>query len=226
MAITAVKQVRELDPGFVLAPERYDPRRTNGLTDLSVAMIKLSEVVFVARETLIPAKASETGSYLVFDSGDAKNGVISNGKPPGDRSSIGSAKKVVAPGDVIISRLRSYLRQVAWLDEGIRDCWKAEQVTLAASTEFYVLRSINGRSIAFLVPFLLSDSVQAILAAAQEGGHHPRFREKALLSLLVPPEIIKIRDELSQTIEQSVRSIRAADLEISRLIGTVETITK
>lgn len=49
-------------------------------------------------------------------------------------------------GDVIISRLRPYLRQVAYVDEDRKEI-------LGASTEFFVIRARNNESIAYLVPF-------------------------------------------------------------------------
>ena len=69
-----------------------------------------------------------------------------------------------APGDVIISRLRPYLRQVAFVDSDIRGYELS--ATILCSTEFFVLRAIEQESIAFLVPFLLSQSTQQVLAAS------------------------------------------------------------
>ena len=176
------------------------------------------------RETVLPDRADPRIRYIVLDTGDAKNGVIANIKQPGDKTSIGSAKKLVRSGDVLISRLRSYLRQVAWVDPGFTECWKSEEVMVAVSTEFYVVRSATQESIAFLAPFLLSGSVQKILAAAQEGGHHPRFPEKALVNLMVPQELIDTRNKLSETVERAVNSARLADLELMNATRLVQEI--
>ena len=93
---------------------------------------------------------------------------------------------LIRPRQVVISRLRPYLRQVAWVDAGLL----AEQTPgteLICSTEFFVLESVGSASVAFLVPFLLSLPIQAVLAAAQAGGHHPRFNERTLMTLPIPP---------------------------------------
>jgi len=227
MALTSVKQVRQLEAGFVLAPERYDPRRTgqfHGPDEFPEKAVKLGQVAFVVRDTLVPERADPTMEYIVLDTGDAKNGVIPNIKRPGDKTSIGSAKKVIRSGDVLISRLRSYLRQVAWVDPGFTDYWNSDSIVVAVSTEFYVVRSATQESIAFLVPFLLSDSVQKILAAAQEGGHHPRFPEKALVNIMVPQDVIDARSKLSEKVEKAVMGTRSSDSELMSAICLVEEI--
>ncbi len=227
MALTSIRRVGQLDVGFILAPERYDPRRASEFhrpDDSSEMGLKLGQLGFVVRETILPDRAEPRMRYIVLDTGDAKNGVIANIKRPGDKTSIGSAKKLVRSGDVLISRLRSYLRQVAWVDPGFTDYWKSEEVIVAVSTEFYVVRSAAEESIAFLVPFLLSDSVQKILAAAQEGGHHPRFPEKALVNLMVPQDLIDARSKLSETVERAVNSARSSDLELMNATYLVQEI--
>ncbi len=50
---------------------------------------------------------------------------------------------------VLISRLRPYLRQVAFVDKDIGD---GHAVELACSTEFFVLRSLTAEPIGFSVP--------------------------------------------------------------------------
>ena len=200
MAQAAVRSSAALDPGWVLAPERYDPRLAAGAP--GVALGELAEIV---REHVSPERAP-AGSFLVLDTGDAQEGVL---LPPAARApvpgaALGSAKKTARPGDVLISRLRPYLRQVALVDEGLTDA------VVACSTEFYVLRAREDRSIAFLVAFLLSAPVQQRLAAAQEGGHHPRFRQDALEALVVPDAVLAARDALSADVERAVAQARDA----------------
>lgn len=146
---------------------------------------------------------------MVFDTGDVRNGIIAANKQPCAGADIRSAKKRIRPQQVIISRLRPYLPQVAWVDPGLL----AEQerdVELVGSTEFFVLESVEDTSIAFLAPFLLSPAVQAILAAAQEGGHHPRFNERALMTLRVPAALVEEANTLSARYEQAVTQARQA----------------
>jgi len=205
VAISSVIDVSKLDEGYVLAPERYDPRRSR----LNGSGPCLSDFVNVLRDQVSPSKCGSADRFLVLDTGDAHNGIVKPNKVPADGSSIRSAKKRIQPHQVIISRLRPYLRQVAWIDPGLRG-GESENVELLCSTEFFVLGSADGTSIAFLVPFLLSPHIQSILAASQEGGHHPRFNERTLSSLPIPKQLIKRRSALSEQVERAVNKAREA----------------
>ena len=203
MAISAILDIDRLDEGSVLAPERYDPRRRIG-----DAGPRLGDFVTVRRDQ-VSAGSADGRSYLVLDTGDAQNGIVTTARVPWAAARLRSAKKRIDAGQVIISRLRPYLRQVAWIDSGILSRHPPD-VQLVGSTEFYVLDSRDGASIAFLAPFLLSSPVQAVLAAAQEGGHHPRFNERTLKTLPLPELLIERRAELSSRFESAVEGARAA----------------
>jgi hypothetical protein len=202
--------IAELDPVMVLAPERYDPRRRPG----NPSRVGLLDVAMLIRETITAGSAGPRSKYLVLDTGDAHSGLITTHKAPVSRDHIGSTKKVVSPGDVVVSRLRPYLRQVALIDHDLAD----EGTVILCSTEFYVLRSRDGTSIAFLVPLLLSPLVQGVLVAAQEGGHHPRFPESTLEYLGVPDEILEARDRLSEGVEESIAWARRSQRQMRDLI--------
>lgn len=204
MALVSTHKANLLGPSLVLAPERYDPRRS---VETSEGSVLLGEVISLARRTVSPS--SDLAQYLVLDTSDAREGVVIGRKLP--TTSIGSAKKSAQPGDVIISRLRPYLRQVAYVDNGILNLSEA---TLVCSTEFYVLRPRDERSIAFLVPFLLSDQVQEVLAASQEGGHHPRFSDSTLLGLPIPKKLLDNREPASAAIETAVTCYRECEAMI------------
>ena len=121
---------------------------------------------------------------------------------------------------MIISRLRPYLRQVAWVDAGLLEA-EVPGLELLCSTEFFVLDSEDGASIAFLVPLLLSAQVQSVLAASQEGGHHPRFNERTLTMLPIPASLIERRADLSEQVEHAVNQARRAFGEIEDSIKAV-----
>ena len=217
MAISAVVDVSRLDDGNVLAPERYDPRRR--YVDQSSA--RLSDIANLLRDQTSAATADATHQFLLLATGDARDGIVRPTVPPCDGSAIGSMKRRIRPGQVIISRLRPYLRQVAWIDAGLLEPMDGH-LELVCSSEFYVLDSKDEASIAFLVPFLLSRRVQSVLAASQEGGHHPRFNERTLKSLPVPTSLLDRRAELSAQVERAVRQARQAFSEIHDSTGTVD----
>ncbi|HEX8744619.1 MAG TPA: hypothetical protein VF712_15960 [Thermoleophilaceae bacterium] len=212
MARLAVKPVSALDAGLVLAPERYDPRRYDTRDGL-----RLAELAQVSRETVGP-KSAPDGRYLILDTSDAREGVIVTTKAPVPPSSLGSTKKVAKPGDVLISRLRPYLRQAAYVDGELTET----STTLVCSTEFYVLRARDEQSVAFLVAFLLGPSAQSVLAAAQEGGHHPRFNQATLEELVVPEEVVRAREEISRAVEEAAHLTRRAERRIREAVELVQ----
>jgi hypothetical protein len=218
MAVTAVKQVNELEGVLVLAPERYDPRRSPPKSGCAggVALGALAKSV----RRVVNGSTEGVSRCIVLDTSDAQEGILVNRKPPISLREIGSAKKIVEPGDVLISRLRPYLRQTAFVDHEIRHL--EDGVLLLCSTEFFVLRSMDGQSIAFLAPFLLSVEVQRVLAAAQEGGHHPRFNEATLLGLALSASLLARRDEMSREVERSVKLFRQSEGILANLIRSLQ----
>jgi len=200
----SVRRVDEIEKIFVLAPERYDPRRTC-LPDTK-ASATIESVAQVVRQTVNPNGQSDGEQYLVLDTSDAKEGVVVCRKKAVRRTEIGSTKKRVGRGCVIVSRLRPYLRQVAFIDAQLPG-W-TENVHLLCSSEFFVLRSVDDRPIAFLVPLLLSSPIQSILAVSQEGGHHPRFNQSTLMNLPIPEAYLERRDADSEKVEEAVAMFR------------------
>ena len=219
MALCSIKSVVDLGGGFVLAPERYDPRR-EALVQAKEG-VRLGELAETLRVTISPGRKKADGTrFLVLDTSDAQEGVIVCRKPDVSLEEIGSTKKTVERGCVLISRLRPYLRQVALADEGIPG-WEGG-VQMTCSTEFFVLRSRDERSISFLVPFLLSSPVQTVLSASQEGGHHPRFNEGTLLDLPVPKDLVASRDKASLQVEQAARLFRESESLVGGLVAQAD----
>ncbi|WP_164007944.1 hypothetical protein [Pyxidicoccus trucidator] len=222
MAICVIQSFADLAPGLVLAPERYDPRRRVNATRADTAGM-IGDFFALRRET-ISATSDFKQPIIVLDTSDALEGVIHGNKPQVPVATLGSNKKLLCPGDVIISRLRPYLRQVGFLDAGLFTSDSPPQ--FVASTEFFVLRHLGEGSGAFLVPLLMTTTVQAALAAAQEGGHHPRFGEETLLKLPVPMELWRKRKELALAFENAVSTLRKAEQSLLNLRLTVEPMLR
>ncbi len=183
MGRLAVRTVAELARGWVLAPERYDPAvRLEGER-------RLGDLVRVDVPARRPAELP-TGPLLVLETGHAADGFVF---PPATLSTAAacqSSKRTLQPGDVLVSRLRPYLRQVAWVDPALFELAPGGNAVVA-SPELLVLRAPDGFDGACLVPWLLSPAVQQVLVAAQEGGHHPRVPTEALLALGVPGSVLR-----------------------------------
>lgn len=211
MALISIRSRARLASPVILAPERYDPRRK--LDTKGNEVIELGEIVISVRKMVQPS--TEIGECLVLDTSDIREGIIIGRKQPVMGINIGSAKKEIMAEDVIISRLRPYLRQVAFVDKEIPN---TQNTRILCSTEFFVLRPIDNFSIAFLVPFLLSSKIQEVLKASQEGGHHPRFIESALLTLPIPKKLLSQRETISEVIKNSIYLYRASEQGIADMV--------
>lgn len=187
----------DLARGYVLSPQRYE--RDEDGTGSQV----IGDVASIVRTSVSAKKAADLGSILVLDTSHVRNGLIDSDQARADSSKMGSTKKLVQVGDVIVSRLRPYLKQIAYVDEGA-----SPGAALCVSTEFYVIRGKNGVSIAYMIPWLLSDRIQGILANSQEGGHHPRVNEEVVLSLPLPDELLEQHEKLSQDVSSAISLFR------------------
>lgn len=219
MAVTAIIPLSSLSEPIVLAPERYDPRRIQQVDEDAVA---LSDLVSIENPTVSVKALDGDAKYLVLDTGDSFEGIIRPRTQPVNGSTIRSSKKMVREGDVIISRLRPYLRQVAYVDNAL----VKSASSVLVSTEFFVLRSRRStESVAWLVPFLLSSEIQSILGRSQEGGHHPRFNKETLSGLKVPLPVVKGREKASEATESHVEAIRNGFLGLHGLVNECEALS-
>lgn len=203
MAICIVKSSKQLGINFVLTPERYNPKRRMNIN--SEASIPISEVIELSNE-ILTTKQGQGVNVVQINTSDAMGGYLNTSSEK--TTSINSNKKILKKGDVIISRLRPYLKQVAYVDV------ETENETLGASTEFYVLRSRNKESIAYLVPFLLSEPVQLVFENSVEGSQHPRFKEEDILNLQIPISIYHDRENISQRVISAIASYRIYEKSI------------
>jgi hypothetical protein len=203
MGVLRIRTVGELADGLVLAAERYDPRRSVP----SAAGRALGELVHFAVDTA-RGLAPDT-PVLVLDTTHAADGFVIP-PPAGARAgSVSGTRRRLRAGDVLLSRLRPYLRQVAFVDAGLFEGDAGPRAVLA-SPEFFVLRGREGLDAAALVPWLLSEEVQAALAAAQEGGHHPRVPREAVEALMVPAALLTHHAEVAAGVRADAELLRAA----------------
>ncbi|HJX51293.1 MAG TPA: hypothetical protein VJ801_00880 [Polyangia bacterium] len=217
MGIHVLRRVADLGDRLVLAPERFDPRRHVEV----VARRRLSDTVEIVAENVSARSCNSLGAVLILDTTHAYEGFVVSRHDPVPPTSMGSAKRRVQAGDVIISRLRPYLRQVALIDEALLRLVPGGNAVVV-STEFFVLRGRAGFDAAGLVPFLLSAPVQTALAAGQEGGHHPRFREELLQSLPVPDGVARNLGKTARQMRRLAAAVRSSLLASRSLVARVE----
>ncbi|WP_414431891.1 hypothetical protein [Alcanivorax sp. IL2] len=156
----------------------------------------LSEWVDSIRKQWVPARAP--GSTLVrnYDVTDALVPRLDSEKEPTTAAEIGSMKKVLNDGDVAISRLRAYLKEVAVVRTG-------DNIPSVGSSEFIVLRPKSSAiSPETLMIFLRSSPVQTILKWCQDGSQHPRFSESDLLEIPVPNVVAELSPEITKIVQE------------------------
>ena len=206
MAICILKSNKQLGVNFILTPERYNPRRRMSIDNEDT--ILMSEIVEIVND-IITKKQAQGKSIIQINTSDAMGGYLNINSEVND--SINSNKKILRKGDVIISRLRPYLRQVAYVDEDRKEI-------LGASTEFFVIRARNNESIAYLVPFLLSQPAQLVFENSVEGSQHPRFKEEDVLNLKIPKNIYRERANISKRVIEAIESYRSYERSIFKEI--------
>lgn len=206
MAICILKSNKQLGVNFILTPERYNPRRRMSIDNEDT--ILMSENVEIVND-IITKKQAQGKSIIQINTSDAMGGYLNINSEVND--SINSNKKILRKGDVIISRLRPYLRQVAYVDEDRKEI-------LGASTEFFVIRARNNESIAYLVPFLLSQPAQLVFENSVEGSQHPRFKEEDVLNLKIPKNIYDERANISKRVIEAIESYRSYERSIFKEI--------
>nr|WP_288753488.1 hypothetical protein [uncultured Anaerostipes sp.] len=206
MAICILKSNKQLGVNFILTPERYNPRRRMSIDNEDT--ILMSEIVEIVND-IITKKQAQGKSIIQINTSDAMGGYLNINSEVND--SINCNKKILRKGDVIISRLRPYLRQVAYVDEDRKEI-------LGASTEFFVIRARNNESIAYLVPFLLSQPAQLVFENSVEGSQHPRFKEEDVLNLKIPKNIYDERVNISKRVIEAIESYRSYERSIFKEI--------
>jgi hypothetical protein len=214
MTSHVVRTLAELGPRITLAPERYREERH------PVKGVPLADLVVEVREGLF-LRAGDRA--VVLDTTHVKDGLLDLPAACARALPV-SAKWRVSPGALLISRLRPYLRQIGFASRALFSSSGdlVDSGPLGCSTEFSVLVSaVDGESLAFLLPFLLSAPAQAFLAAGQEGGHHPRVPRETLMSLRVPHSQIRGRRAKSDAIEKAARDMYAASARYRRSLGSV-----
>lgn len=219
MGIEIRRRLDELGEALILAPERHNPRR-----HMSVGrQPRLDTVVTLRSDSATPRSLGRSEAVLVLDTSNAYEGFVVLRHGPVSVEKIGSSKRRVQPGDVLVSRLRPYLRQVAYVDAGLF-ALRPEGNQVVVSSEFFVLCDTPHCPAAALVPFLLSPPVQEVLAAGQEGGHHPRFPRELLAGLPVPAGIVAGAAQRAEQVRGLATALRGALRGGQILVAEVERL--
>lgn len=156
------------------------------------------------RELWQPENAPANEMVRNYDLNDALSPFLDNTKTPTYPAEIASTKKRLQKGDIVVSRLRSYLKEIAVVQTDGKE-------PMVCSTEFIVLRPKAGAiPVEALLVYLRSTLPQLIFKWSQDGSNHPRFDEKELLNLHVPDIVASISQELSDSVNAATRARQRA----------------
>ena len=214
-------------------------------TDFQTANRFGAEYFMPCKQCVLDALAKQPGRLLnehcqsvreLFDATDARRGELVRNfdlttalEPVLDDSTetmpaveIGSTKKKIKAGDVVISRLRSYLREIAVVRT-------SPAVAAVGSSEFIVLRPRENAKSKLtpetLLIYLRSLPVQTILKWSQDGSAHPRFDEDDLLAIPVPDSVVRIAPKIDALVNEALtaraeaaRLLEEAKAEVERLV--------
>ena len=187
LPLTYIRNSRDAFGAGRLNAEYFHPAKTEALDKLkALSDCTVGELFASVRELWQPDDDDGPDVVRNYDLTDALSPFLDGEKEPCERTAISSTKKVVRAGDLVVSRLRFYLKEIAIVQAG-------KAVPMVASTEFIVLRPIQpGRlPIEALLIFLRSLLPQIVFKWSQDGSNHPRFDEKELLRLPVPRELLR-----------------------------------
>jgi type I restriction enzyme S subunit len=199
---TYALSLQQMLSGNRFGAEFYMPAKFRVLQSLAKSPYKpLSEYVENVRQSWSP-QSSTVDKVRNFDLTHALEPFLDDRIDPVEISDVGSAKKRLRFGDVVISRLRSYLKQIA-----VVRC--SDNIPAVGSSEFIVLRPKGKLRAEALLAFLRSDLVQTILRWSQDGTNHPRFDEQTLLAIPVPDRLVEAQGDICGAVEDGIAARQA-----------------
>src|SRR3989338_9224838 len=192
MITYSIIQKSQLEGAHRLDAEFYHPEKLEAMERLSKSGAStVSENFRNIKETFNPLRHKlATTPARVFDLSDVSSFLLEAGAKVEKADEVGSTKKIIRQNDVLISRLRPYLKEVSFVG--------FNEVQKLASTEFVVLRKKKDSKFPpqALFAFLTTDEVQNILFWSQGGTEHPRFSENLLMGLKLPKTSEKMAESI------------------------------
>lgn len=214
--LSYIRSSRDAFAAGRLDAEYFHPAKTIALATLDkLSDQTVSDIFDSIRELWQPTNGPAPATNLVrnYDLTDALNPFLDAAKEPVERAAIASTKKKIRAGDLVVSRLRSYLKEIAIVQP-------SSKIPMVASTEFIVLRpkSMSSLPVEALMIYLRSLLPQLVFKWSQDGSNHPRFDEKELLRLPVPRILIEQANDYVKT----VRSIIAEREQATQLLDAAK----
>lgn len=195
MAEISIVSTKDFGEHLIIAPEWYFPAKLQAHSILHTQSQKRVRDYFAEITALQEPDVTPMG-VEIFDLTDSLSQFLAAGETS---YAINSSKKRATTGDLIISRLRSYLREISIIPK------RGKNFCPLVSTEFLVLRPLkNSQDSHWLLPYLLSEPVQTILRWSQTGTNHPRFPKFVLLDIPIPDALLSIQQRIAAIITEAL----------------------
>lgn len=197
-----------------LDAEYFHPAKTEALAKLSaLSYCTVGDRFNSIRELWQPDDDRGPIAVRNYDLTDALNPFLDGSKELSHRTTIASTKKAIRGGDLVVSRLRSYLKEIAIVQSG-------GGMPMVASTEYIVLRPKQSGCVPVeaLMIFLRSALPQVVFKWSQDGSAHPRFDERELLRLPLPEVLIQHSDDYVD----AVRAVIAKRERATQLLNSAK----
>jgi type I restriction enzyme, S subunit len=214
-----IRNFHDLQTGNRFGAEYYMPCKQRVLDALAkLPHRSIADHAPGIRDMWDPKWASRSEKVRNFDVTDALKPFLDDTTEPQSSEEIGSAKKRFRTGDVVISRLRSYLKEVAVVIT-------SNTFPSVGSSEFIVLRPTgDGLSAETLMVFLRCSLVQTVLKWSQDGSNHPRFAEEDLLAIPVPDAVLSAQKKIDALVHEATDARREAARLLSEAKKSVEDL--
>jgi hypothetical protein len=202
-----------------LGAEYFQPPKQRVLDALRKMPGKpLADHFLAVRDLYQPSEVPATEMVRNFDLTDALQPFLDDTIVPVEGRSVGSTKKRFQAGDVLVSRLRSYLKEIAVVRT-------SSTIPCVGSSEFYVFRrKKGGLSAEALTTYLRCPLVQTVLKWCQDGSNHPRFEERELTRLPVPDRLRDVEREITRMVDKAITARREAAKMLEDGTAAVESL--
>ncbi len=210
------RRFSDLQAGNRFGAEYYMPCKKRALDALAKLPHRtIGDHAPSIRELWDPARARNAEVVRNFDVTDALEPFLDDAEPQ-MADEIGSTKKRLQAGDVVISRLRSYLKEIAVVRT-------SDSPLTVGSSEFIVLRPAgDGLSAETLMVFLRCPLVQTILKWSQDGSNHPRFTAEDLLAIPVPDAVCRVQRKIDALVRDAMEARSQSAQLLNEAKETVE----
>src|SRR5690606_3076316 len=167
-------------------------------------------------ETRDPTKlGTDFFTYIDVESIDNKNQKVSSPKTLSVKKAPSRAKRAVHEGDVIISLVRPYLKNIAYIGSDLKDA--------VASTAFYVCGPSKAHCNKYLYYYSKSDVMTTYLNLRAKGHNSPSVRNSDFLNTPFPLPPLPEQKRIVDRVESLLGKINEAKELIEEAKETFET---